>query len=63
MEIIIYAIYTFLSAYTAGNMLTLQLQHYNLYPLVGKENFKEYIGPTTVQPSSPPYCPARSCCF
>ena len=57
MEIIIYAIYT------AGNMLTLQLQHYNLYPLVGKENFKEYIGPTTVQPSSPPYCPARSCCF
>lgn len=43
MEIIIYAIYTFLAAYVAGNMMTLQLQHYNLYPLVGKENFKDYI--------------------
>ncbi len=43
MELIIYGIYTFLAAYTAGNMTTLQLQHYNLYPFVGKENFEVYM--------------------
>ena len=44
MELIVYGVYTFLAAYTAGNMTTLQLQHYNLYPFVAKENFEVYIG-------------------
>ncbi len=43
MELIIYGIYTFLAAYSAGNMLTLQIQHYGIYPFVGRENFKTYM--------------------
>lgn len=43
MELIIYSVYTFLAAYNAGNMTSLQIQHYGIYPLVGKENFKSYM--------------------
>lgn len=43
MELIIYGVYTFFSAYNAGNMVCLQIQHYGIYPFVGKENFKTYI--------------------
>ncbi len=43
MGLIIYAVYTFLAAYNAGNMTSLQMQHYGTYPFVGKENFKSYI--------------------
>ncbi len=43
MEYIIYGVYTFLSAYNAGNMMSLQIQHYGIYPFVGKENFKNYM--------------------
>lgn len=43
MELIIYGLYTFLAAYNAGNMMSLQIQHYGIYPLVGKQNFKSYM--------------------
>ena len=43
MELIIYGLYTFLAAYNAGNMMSLQIQHYGIYPFVGKENFKTYM--------------------
>ena len=43
MELIIYGVYTFLAAYNAGNMVCLQIQHYGIYPFVGRENFKTYI--------------------
>ena len=43
MQLIIYGVYTFLAAYNAGNMMSLQLQHYSIYPFVGKENFKNYM--------------------
>ena len=43
MELIIYGIYTFLAAYNAGNMMSLQIQHYGTYPFVGKDNFKNYM--------------------
>jgi nicotinamide riboside transporter PnuC len=36
-------VYTFLAAYNAGNMMSLQIQHYSLYPFVGKDNFKDYM--------------------
>ena len=39
----IYGLYTFLAAYNAGNMMSLQLQHYGIYSFVGKENFKSYM--------------------
>jgi hypothetical protein len=43
MALIIYAVYTFLAAYNAGNMMSLQIQHYAIYPFIGKENFKTYM--------------------
>lgn len=43
MQLIIYGVYTFLAAYNAGNMMSLQLQHYSIYPFVGIENFKNYM--------------------
>ena len=43
MEFIIYGVYTFLTAYNAGNMMSLQIQHYGIYPFVGKESFKSYM--------------------
>ncbi len=43
MIFIIYGVYTFLAAYNAGNMLTLQIQHYGIYTFVSKENFKSYM--------------------
>ncbi len=39
----IFAVYLFLAVYCAGSMAVLQLQHFALYPKVGKEYFKEYI--------------------
>lgn len=43
MELMIYGLYSFLAAYNAGNMCSLQMQHYGIYPYVGKENFKNYM--------------------
>jgi hypothetical protein len=43
MQLILYGIYLFLAAFNAGNMTTLQLQHYSIYSSVGKENFKNYM--------------------
>ena len=43
MELIIYGAYLFLAVFNAGNMTTLQIQHYGIYPFVGKENFQNYI--------------------
>lgn len=43
MQLIIYGLYTFLAAYNAGNMMSLQIQHYGIYPFVGKDNFKSYM--------------------
>ena len=43
MQLTLYAIYLFLAVFNAGNMTTLQIQHYAIYPFVGKENFREYM--------------------
>ena len=43
MELTIYGLYTFLTAYNAGNMMSLQIQHYGIYRFVGKDNFKSYM--------------------
>jgi hypothetical protein len=43
MQLALYGIYLFLAVYNAGNMTTLQIQHYGIYPFVGKENFKNYM--------------------
>ena len=38
-----YLFFVFLAIYNAGCMTTLQLQHYGIYPSVGKENFANYM--------------------
>jgi hypothetical protein len=43
MQLLFYGIYLFLAVFNAGNMTTLQIQHYGIYPFVGKENFKTYM--------------------
>ena len=43
MQLILYGIYLFLAVFNAGNMMTLQIQHYGIYPTVGRENFKDYM--------------------
>jgi hypothetical protein len=43
MVVVVYAIYTFLATFNAGAMVSLQLQHYSIYPLVGRESFRTYM--------------------
>ena len=43
MGLIVYGIFLFLAVFAAGNMVTLQIQHYGIYPFVGKENFRNYM--------------------
>ena len=43
MQLALYGIYLFLAVFNAGNMTTLQIQHYGIYKFVGKENFKNYM--------------------
>jgi len=43
MIVFAFAAFAFLSAFAAGTMLVLQLQHYSLYPLVGRDGFARYV--------------------
>jgi len=43
MALLLYGLYLFLAVYAAGNMVTLQIQHYGIYPFVGKEAFGTYM--------------------
>ena len=39
----LFVVFLFLAIYNCGNMTTLQLQHYGIYPAVPKEGFAEYM--------------------
>jgi hypothetical protein len=39
----LFIVFLFLAIYNAGCMTTLQLQHYGIYPAVGREGFAEYM--------------------
>jgi hypothetical protein len=39
----LFVVFLFLAIYNAGCMTGLQLQHYGIYPAVGKEGFAEYM--------------------
>ena len=43
MALLIYGVYLFLAVFAAGNMVTLQIQHYGIYAFVGKEAFATYM--------------------
>jgi len=38
-----FIVFLFLAIYNAGCMTTLQLQHYGIYPAVGREGFADYM--------------------
>jgi hypothetical protein len=38
-----FAVFLFLASFNAGTMTTLQIQHYALYPQVGRERFAAYV--------------------
>jgi hypothetical protein len=42
--LILFVVFLFLAIYNAGCMTALQLQHYGIYPAVGRDGFAEYIG-------------------
>jgi hypothetical protein len=41
--LVLFGAFAFLTAFNAGAMLTLQIQHYGIYPRVGREAFAGYI--------------------
>jgi hypothetical protein len=58
MQLTLYGIYLFLAVFNAGNMTTLQIQHYGIYPFVGKENFKHYMQANNKSATVPSILPA-----
>ena len=38
-----FAVFLFLASFNAGTMITLQIQHYALYPQVGRDGFAAYV--------------------
>jgi hypothetical protein len=58
--LILYVVFLFLAIYNAGCMTTLQLQHYGIYPAVGKENFAAYMRANNRAAAVPTILPALS---
>jgi hypothetical protein len=56
----LYVVFLFLAIYNAGCMTTLQLQHYGIYPSVGKENFAAYMRANNRAAALPTILPALS---
>ena len=56
----LYVAFLFLAIYNAGCMTTLQLQHYGIYPSVGKENFAVYMRANNRAAAVPTILPALS---
>lgn len=54
----LFLVFLFLAIYNAGCMTTLQLQHYGIYPSVGKENFAAYIRANNRAAALPTIVPA-----
>jgi hypothetical protein len=50
--------FLFLAIYNAGCMTTLQLQHYGIYPSVGKEHFADYMRANNRAAALPTIVPA-----
>jgi hypothetical protein len=43
LEHVLITAFIFLAFYMSGMMTTLQLQHFSLYPMVGRQAFRDYI--------------------
>ncbi|MEP6690527.1 MAG: hypothetical protein ABJD07_05185 [Gemmatimonadaceae bacterium] len=53
-----FVIFFFLAVYNAGCMTALQLQHYAIYPLVGRESFANYMRANNRAAAVPTIVPA-----
>jgi hypothetical protein len=54
----LFVVFHFLAIYNAGCMTVLQLQHYGIYPSVGKENFANYMRANNRAAALPTILPA-----
>ncbi|HEX9382050.1 MAG TPA: hypothetical protein VF908_01505 [Gemmatimonadaceae bacterium] len=54
----LFIVFLVLAIYNAGNMTTLQLQHYGIYPAVPKEGFAEYMRANNRAAALPTILPA-----
>jgi hypothetical protein len=54
----LFLVFLFLAIYNAGCMTTLQLQHYGIYPSVGKEHFADYMRANNRAATLPTIVPA-----
>ena len=54
----LFVVFLFLAIYNAGCMTTLQLQHYGIYPAVGKEHFAHYMRANNRAAALPTIVPA-----
>ena len=54
----LFVVFLFLAIYNCGNMTTLQLQHYGIYPAVPKEGFAEYMRANNRAAALPTIVPA-----
>ncbi len=54
----VFVAFGFLAAFNAGNMITLQIQHYGIYPSVGREHFVAYIRANNAAAVVPTIVPA-----
>jgi hypothetical protein len=63
MDLILFGIYLFLALFNAGNMTTLQIQHYGIYSFVGKDNFKDYMNANNNSAVLPSILPAMLLLF
>jgi len=56
--LILFIAFLFLAIYNAGCMTVLQIQHYGIYPAVGKENFAGYMRANNRAAAIPTIVPA-----
>ena len=57
-QLFLFGLFLFLAVFNAGNMTTLQIQHYGIYPFIGKEGFKEYMQANNKSARIPSVLPA-----
>src|SRR5664280_1803278 len=63
MDLILFGFYLFFALFNAGNMTTLQIQHYGIYSFVGKDNFKDYMNANNKSATLPSILPAMLLLF
>jgi hypothetical protein len=54
----LFIVFLFLAIYNTGCMTALQLQHYGIYPLVGREGFAQYMAANNGAAAVPTIIPA-----